>query len=225
MEDFEEVGMNWLQANRRRVAPKTTGRRLTSLKAFAKWAGWGDMFTEYSAPVPAKGVPHPLPEGIEGVYRLIDITHNVRQKALIALCGLCGCRVAEALAVKPSDFNLHDMTLTIRGKGDKTRIVPVSPRAWEILQIPVTRAFVDGDIPVIGLKDRFARRVISDLGVKAKLKRHISSHDLRATFATEVWDRTLDLRVVQELLGHASSNTTELYTAVRQDKMREAVNF
>jgi site-specific recombinase XerD len=183
------------------------------------------MFTEYSAPVPAKGVPHPLPEGIEGVYRLIDITHNVRQKALIALCGLCGCRVAEALAVKPSDFNLHDMTLTIRGKGDKTRIVPVSPRAWEILQIPVTRAFVDGDIPVIGLKDRFARRVISDLGVKAKLKRHISSHDLRATFATEVWDRTLDLRVVQELLGHASSNTTELYTAVRQDKMREAVNF
>src|SRR4249919_1458842 len=95
-EEFEETGMNWLQANRKKVAAKTTGRRLTSLKAFGKWAGWGEMFTEYSAPTPAKGVPHPLPEGAAGVHRLIETTRNEKQKALLALCGLCGCRVAEA---------------------------------------------------------------------------------------------------------------------------------
>lgn len=225
MEEFEETGMNWLQANRKVVAAKTTGRRLTSLKAFAKYAGWGVMFTEYSAPVPPKGDPHPLPEGAEGVYRLIRITKNEKQKALIALCGLCGCRVAEALAVMPGDFNLSTMTLTVHGKGDKQRIVPVSDMAWSILATPVTRAFCEGDRPVVGLQDRFARRVITRLGVRAGLRRHISSHDLRATFATEVYNKTLDLRLTQELLGHSSSQTTELYTGVTQAKMREAVNF
>lgn len=227
MEEFEECGMNWLQANRKRVAPKTTQRRLTSLKAYSKWAGWGDLFTEYSGPVPAKGVPHPLPEGIEGVRRLIRATRNEKQKALIALCGLCGCRVAEALSVQPDDFDFHTQRLKIRGKGDKERIVPVSSEAWEILLPAITRAYVSGaEVPVVvGLKDRFARRVISDLGVKAGLKRHISSHDLRATFGTEIYNRTLDLRLVQELLGHASSQQTEIYTGVSEAKMREAVEF
>lgn len=224
-EEFEECGMNWLQANRRRVSPKTTNRRLTSLKAFSKWAGWGNLFDDYSAPVPAKALPHPLPEGIEGVYRLIEIAHQENHKALVALCGLCGCRVAEALSIRHSDFDLQTMMLHIRGKGDKGRWVPVSARAWDILVIPVTRSFIEGDRPIVGLKDRFARQIISDLGERAGLRRHISSHDLRSTFATEIYNRTLDLRLVQELLGHSSSTTTELYTGVNQAKMREAVEL
>jgi site-specific recombinase XerD len=181
------------------------------------------MLGDYSAPTAARGIPHPLPEGIEGVYRLINCTHNEKQKALVALCGLCGCRVAEALGIKPSDFDLDRMLLTIRGKGDKTRIVPVSDRAWEVLCTPVTRAFVEGNREVVGLKDRFARRVITTLGERAGLKRAISSHDLRSTFGTEVYNRTKDLRVTQELLGHSSSQTTELYTAITLENMRAAV--
>ena len=207
------------------MAPKTTSRRLTSLRAFAKWAGWGDMLSDYSAPTAARGIPHPLPEGIDGVHRLIGCTRNEKQKALVALCGLMGCRIAEALAVRPSDFDLHDMTLSIRGKGDKTRIVPVSESAWGVLCSPVTRAFVDGDREVVGLKDRFARRVITTLGERAGLRRAISSHDLRSTFATAVFDKTKDIRVTQELLGHASVSTTELYTLVGMDKMRSAVEL
>jgi site-specific recombinase XerD len=225
MEEYEESGMNWLQANRTRVAPKTSARRLTSLKQFARWAGWGDMFKDYTPPEVPKSQPHPLPEGIEGVFRLIGAASNEKQRSLIALCGLCGCRVAEALTVRPSHFNLHEMTLTIRGKGDKTRVVPVSARAWEIMQVSVTKAFIAGDTSVVGLKDRFARRVITNLGVRAGLARHISSHDLRATFATAIYDKTLDLRLVQELLGHASSDTTEIYTLVSRTKMQEAVEF
>lgn len=223
-EEFESLAMTWLTRNRRIVAPKTTSRRLTSLRAFVKWARWGEMLSDYSAPTAARGIPHPLPEGIDGVYRLIDCTHNEKQKALIALCGLCGCRVAEALSIKPSDFDMEHMLLTIRGKGDKTRIVPVSDRAWEVLCRPVTRAFVDGDREIVGLKDRFARRVITTLGEKAGLKRAISSHDLRSTFATEVYNKTKDIRVTQELLGHSSSQTTELYTGVSLENMRAAVN-
>lgn len=224
MEDFEESGMNWLQANRKRVAPKTTGRRLTSLKAFAKWAGWGDMFNDYSAPQPPKGDPHPLPEGIEGVRQLIGVCRNDKQRALIAMCGLVGARVSEALIVTPSDFYLDSGTVLIHGKGDKDRVVPVSEEAQEVLMPAITRAFIY-DTKVVNLRDRYARRCITDMGVRAGLKRHISSHDLRATYATEVYNRTLDLRLVQELLGHSSSQTTEVYTKVHSEKMQAAVNF
>lgn len=212
---------------RRIVAPKTTGRRLTSLKSFAAWAGMpAGTFTDVKMPVPAKGAPHPLPEGVAGVRRLIASTGNERKKALIALCGLVGCRVAEALTVLPDHFILDaEPLLKVCGKGDKERIVPVSDEAWGTLCVPVTRAFVAGGHPVVGLKDRYARKTITDLGVRAGLARHISSHDLRATFATEVYNKTLDLRLVQELLGHASSQTTELYTAVALAKMREAVQL
>jgi len=222
MDDFEEVAMNWLQKNRRIVAPKTTSRRLTSLRAFARWAGWGNPLAEYSAPTPAKGQPHPLPEGIEGVYRLIENARNERQKALVALCGLCGLRVSEALSIRATDFDLTNMVLTVRGKGDKTRIIPVSSRAWQILASPVTRAWLAG-IPVVGLKDRFARRVITELGIKAGLQRPIASHDLRATFATAVYDQCLDQRIVQELLGHANGATTEIYIGRSAEQMRKAV--
>lgn len=210
-QEFEEVGMNWLTANRKIVAAKTTGRRLTSLKQFARWAGWPITFEEYSAPTPLKGQPHPLPEGIAGVKKMIACANNERHAALVALCGLCGLRIAEALAVKPADFDLHTMMLTVYGKGEKARLVPVSNIAWEILQIPVTRAYVNGGGQVVDLKDRFARALITRLGERAGLRRHVASHDLRATFATEVYDRTLDQRLVQELLGHASGVTTELY--------------
>lgn len=183
------------------------------------------MFTEYSSPTVPKGIPHPLPEGIEGVYRLIEATPDENRKALIALCGLCGLRVAEALAVKPCDFDLNNMLLTVRGKGDKTRYIPISAKAWTVLQFPVTRAFCNGGLEVVGIKDRFARRVITSLGVKAGLRRSISSHDLRATFGTAVYDQTKDIRVVQELLGHASVTTTELYTGVTQAALRKAVEL
>jgi site-specific recombinase XerD len=183
------------------------------------------MLTEYSAPTAARSIPHPIPEGIPGVYRLIEVASNERQKAMIALCGLQGLRIAEALATRPSDFDLNEMCLTVRGKGDKTRVIPVSSNSWNILAVPVTRAFVEGDREVVGLRDRFARRVVTRLGEKAGLRRAISSHDLRSTFATEVYNKTQDIRLVQELLGHASVTTTEVYTLVGLDNMRKAIEL
>lgn len=212
----------WLQKYRRILSPKTTNRRLTSLRSFAKWAGWGNPLEEYSAPTPAKGQPHPLPEGIEGVYALIDEARTETQKALIVLCGLCGLRVGEALSVRATDFNFTELTLEVRGKGDKRRVVPVSKRAWNIIATRVTRSWVT-NAPVVDFGDRFARRIITELGERAGLKRAISSHDLRATFATAVYDICLDQRVVQELLGHANGATTEIYIGRTTGQMRKAV--
>src|SRR6478752_701308 len=100
------------------------------------------------------------------------------------------------------------MTVTIKGKGEKIRVVPVSDEAWNVIASRVTNSFCTGDAPVVGLKDRFARRGIKDLGKRAGLQRDISSHDLRATFATAVYDKTKDIRLAQYLLGHFSVETT-----------------
>lgn len=223
-ETFEQRAMQWLTSTRGTLSPKTTCRRLTSLRSFAKWAGWGNVLGDYSPPIPAKGQAHPLPEGLDGIERLLAVASNEKQRALLALCGYIGLRVAEALEVRPSHFNLTEMTLTVRGKGDKTRILPVSTKAWEVLARSVVM-HAPADDRLVHLKDRFARRTITDLGVRAGLKRPISSHDLRSTFGTEVYDKTKDLRVTQELMGHASSQTTELYTQVTIGKMRTAVEI
>lgn len=222
-EDFDEVAMNWLTGNRRKVAAKTTGRRLTSLKKFAKWARWETPgLDDYSAPTPLKGIPHPLPEGMAGVRRMIEVASQERHKALVALCGMCGLRVAEALAVRPSHIDIPNKVLTVYGKGEKERQVPISTEAWEILQRPVLRAFAT-DSEVIGLKDRFARRVITNLGERAGLRRSVASHDLRATFATAVYDKTLDQRLVQDLLGHSNGTTTEIYIERSSTQKSEGV--
>src|SRR6478609_1008530 len=105
-EDFEQTAMNWLTAKRKVLKPKTTGRRLTALKTYARWARWPTNLSEYSPPTPLKGTPHPIPEGIEGVKKMIAQAKKENHAALVALCGLCGLRVAEALAVRASHFDL-----------------------------------------------------------------------------------------------------------------------
>lgn len=126
--------------------------------------------------------------------------------------------------MKVAWLDSHDMMLRVRGKGDKERIVPISPRAWDAISDAYVRAMV-GDKKLIHYEDRSARKAITNLGRKAGLCRPIASHDLRATFATEVYNKTLNQRVVQELLGHANGKTTEIYIGVNKYEMIQAVDL
>lgn len=221
--EFELRAMTWLTQNRNIVQPKTTGRRLTSIRAFARWAQIPTPeLVDYSTPPAPRPIPHPLPEGIEGVRRLIAATRFEHHAAYIALCGLCGLRSSEALSITAASFKLDEPEVTVHGKGEVIRTVPVSPEAWDALASPIVRVWSNGET-VVGLRDRFARRLVTDLGTRAGLKRHISSHDLRATFATEVFNKTGDIRLVQMLLGHASITTTQIYTEVYKERLKEAV--
>lgn len=217
--------MNWLTAKKSTITAKTLSRRLTSLRQYARWAGWPITFEDYSTPTPLRGQPHPLPEGIDGVKRMILHANSDHHRALVALCGLCGLRVSEALMVGPKDFDLDHMTLTVWGKGEKERKVPVSQYAWEVLEHPVMRAYCEQRPTVVGLKDRPARAIITRLATRAGLSRHVASHDLRATFATGVYDKTLDQRLVQMLLGHASGATTEIYIGRSNDQLKAGVEL
>lgn len=222
--DYEDRAQKWLNETRASAAPKTTGRRLTSLRCFAKWAGWETELTEYRAPTPAASLPHPLPGKLVDLERLVAVAANREQEALIGACGFIGLRVAEALSFHIDWLDAHDMVLRVRGKGDKERYVPVSPRAWRT----ISGAFVDamhGDGYLIHYQDRSARKAITSMGRRAGIQRAISSHDLRATYATIMSDNGTPIRVIQELLGHASVTTTQVYTGVDMESMKEAVKF
>lgn len=224
MEEYEELAQGWLNLSRPTSAPKTTGRRLTSLRMYASWAGYA-VLSDYVAPKPGRPVPHPIPEGLLGLVRMIAEAKNCEQSALVGLCGLAGLRISEARSITTDSFDFHRMTLTVRGKGDKTRTIPLSERAWEAMSSAWVRAYDKPDKKLISYSDRVARKAVTGMARRAELSRPVASHDLRATFATIAYGGTKDLRVVQELLGHATSTQTETYTGVSMDRMREAVKF
>lgn len=221
--DFEVAAATYLNEMRSAVKPKTTLRRLTSLRAFAKFNGV-DALEDYQAPKPGKPQPHPIPEGIDGGRKMVQYAATRETKALIAILFLVGARVSEARSLTTESFNLHERTITIRGKGDKTRTVPMSLEAWEAIADAYLRAMKDGK-PLVNMNDSCARAHVTRIAKRAGMSRHVTSHDGRATFATGVLDGGANVRVVQELLGHSSLESTQIYTGVTMKSMREAVNF
>lgn len=196
-------------------APATTTRRLASLRAFSKYAGYPSILAEYMAPKPAPTTPHPLPGGIEDVRACLADATQDHHRALLALIGLCGLRIGEALSCNKHWFDVERMELTVRGKGDKTRVVPVSVEAWRHIE----PAYNNTSDRIVGICDSSARRFIVRMAGNP-------SHDFRATFATALNDNPgVNIRTVQELLGHASLVTTQIYTKVHASAKREAVNF
>ena len=222
-DEFDEVACEYLTETRADAAAKTTMRRRSAFKAYARWARFPvPDLDDYRAPTPAKVVPHPLPEGIEGVKRLMAVCSTDEERLLIGLCGMEGLRISEALAVTWADVDVPNLLLKVRGKGDKGRVLPLNK---SLLPLMAWLAHDRPHDPLVAMPDRTARRCITRMGRDARLKRPISSHDLRATFATAAYDKTKDIRVVQELLGHADSRTTEGYIGVRIDAMRDAANL
>jgi site-specific recombinase XerD len=221
--ELETIGSRWLTANTGKLSHKTTGRRLTSLRAFARWAGQGQMFLDYTAPTPLRAMPHPLPEGMPGVFRMLDRAELPQVKISVALCGLAGLRISEALQLPPEDVDFAHHEILVNGKGQKERLVPMSVRLEDLLLEPVIQARIGGRPTLLTMADRLARRSITRLGKRAGLSQPVASHQLRATFATHLNNNGVPLRTIQEILGHAQVTTTEIYTAVNRKNMQDAV--
>lgn len=178
---------------------------------------------DYKAPKVVKGKPHPLVEGVDGIRLMISVAPTQRKKALIAFIGLVGMRVSEARSITPLSIDPLRMEVTVRGKGDKERTVPISDEAWRHIK-PAMYDTADRD-SIVNLSDSAARRCFTRLAEKADLQGRRSSHDGRATLATGMLNKGGNLRVVQEMLGHSSPATTAIYTQVTMDDMRKAASL
>jgi integrase len=146
------------------------------------------------------------------VNKLILNCVTDEQRFLIACCALEGMRIGEALNITASDFDIADMRIRIYGKGAKVRYVPLSKRAEKhIIPHLVIRQIEAPGEPMISYTDKSARYFITSLAKRAGIVRPISSHDLRATYATVAYAHSGDLATVQYLMGHSDPKTTMIY--------------
>lgn len=151
----------------------------------------------------------------------------LRDAAILELFYSCGLRISELLALDVKDVDFIGETVLVRGKGSKERIVPVGGPAMSALQrYRQEAAVVSGPLFLSKLRRRITQQAV-DLLLRKHLKHSgipfpISPHKLRHSFATHLLDAGADLRSVQSLLGHASLSTTQIYTHVTRERLKQA---
>lgn len=224
-DNYEKIGGLYLNGRRFFDEARTIQRRLTSLRAFGKFQRISHPLCDYVAPSPPASRPHPLPEGMDGVLAMLSFAESEYEQAIVTLCGMTGARISEALSVTVKDVNLKEKIIILGGKHSRWREVPLSKMALQYLVPAVVLAYDAADKRLVPRSDRWGRDLVKTLAGFAELDDETASHYLRATFATWLYNKTKDLRLVQTALGHARSTTTEIYTGVNFQALRGAIEL
>lgn len=160
----------------------------------------------------------------------LDNDENIRNRAMFEIMYACGLRVSEVVSLRIDDIDLNEQILRVIGKGSKERIVPFYDEAAEILKLylkEVRRKWCDEKerICFLNLKGkplttRGVQYILDKVVLKSGLLLKVHPHMFRHSFATHLLDNGADLRVVQELLGHSSLSTTQIYTHVSREHLK-----
>ncbi|MFB9697559.1 site-specific tyrosine recombinase XerD [Amorphoplanes digitatis] len=195
-----------------------------------------DVSREVKPPAPPKRLPKAL--DVDQVARLLAVAVPPRDRALLEFLYGTGARISEAVGLAVDDLALGDEpTVTLHGKGGRTRFVPVGRYAREALeaylvQVRPALAAAGRGTPAVFLNARggplsrqsawtILHRAAESAGLPVEGPHAVSPHTLRHSYATHLLDGGADVRVVQELLGHAWVTTTQVYTLVTVDRLRE----
>lgn len=246
-----DVAVGYLAARTRRgrpgdpgLAPSSLRRRAAALKGFYRFAfGEGLIGTDVAAHLDLPRQSRRLPDtlSVEEVERLLDAadgsTAPVRDRALLELLYAAGLRVSEAIGLDREDLSVDGGFVRVIGKGDKERLVPIGEVALDALGVwmrdarPSLLAIghvapLRGGPLFLGPRGRRLARqqawaAVIGAASRAGLGGRVSPHTLRHSFATHLLEGGADLRVVQELLGHASISTTQLYTHLTGERIRD----
>ena len=214
--------------------PSTVARNLASLKGWFDWqkaSGFisNDPCQSLQAPQKTRYLPQIV--SVLEIESLLAASKNIRDKVIIELLYGAGLRVSELTQLNWSDINLTQSNVKCFGKGSKERIVPMGKEALKIiLQYKEQMSAIKGrtllakPVFINGRGQRLSRLVvwqtIKRLAKAAHLYKKLSPHTLRHSFATHLLENGADLRVVQELLGHTSIITTQLYTHLSRAHLR-----
>ena len=227
---------------RRPLAPSSAARALVVARglhrfAFREGLVQADVAADVHPPRPPKRLPKAL--GLDEVLRLLEVfpadggPRCLRDRALLELLYSTGARISEAVGLDRDDVDAPARTVLLRGKGGKQRLVPVGRPALAALDAYLVRGrptFAERGrgIPAVFLNARGARlsrqsawAVLREAAARSRIAAAVSPHTLRHCFATHLLEGGADVRVVQELLGHASVTTTQVYTLVTVDNLRE----
>ena len=224
------------------LSSTSAARTVVAVRGFHRFAvqdglSSADPAASVRPPTPAKRLPKALP--LADVEAIIDAagapgtTLALRDRALLEVLYGTGARISEAVGLDVDDLDPVDGTVLLRGKGGKQRLVPVGSFAREAVDAYLVRGRPElvatgSGTPALFLNARGGRlsrqsawAVLVKAADRAGVTTDVSPHTLRHSFATHLLDGGADVRVVQELLGHASVTTTQVYTLVTVDNLRE----
>jgi integrase/recombinase XerD len=226
------------------MAPSSQARIISGIKSFFKYCLLEQIITvNPTTLLPTPKIQRKLPdvlsfEEIEQLIQAIDVSkpEGGRNKAILEVMYSSGLRVTEAINLKISSLYLDVGFIRVIGKGDKERLVPIGSDAIkfiklykETIRVHQTPAKDCDDILFLNNRGKALSRVmifyiIKDLIQKTGIQKTISPHSFRHSFATHLVEGGADLRAVQEMLGHESITTTEIYTHINREYLRDTLD-
>jgi integrase/recombinase XerD len=234
--------VEWL--NEKGVSPRTQARTISGIKSYFKYLLIEEKInSDPTSLLESPKIGRKLPDvlSIQEIDTLIDAVdlekpEGQRNKAILETLYSCGLRVSELVNLKLSNLYFDQGFIKVEGKGDKERLVPISSRA-----VTEINKYIDGyrktlkivpsakDILFLNRRGQMLSRVmiftvIKNLANDIKLNKKISPHTFRHSFATHLIDGGADLRSVQEMLGHESILTTEIYTHLDREYLKDTIN-
>jgi integrase/recombinase XerD len=238
---YEQIQEFLFQNSKKKFSERSQARWVSSIKSFFKYL----MEEEFRADNPTSLLEGPklgfyLPDtlsevNIERIVSAVDKSTKLGQRnyCIIEVLYGCGLRVSELVDLKISNINFRENYLRVDGKGNKTRFVPFTDFTANIIsdyllnsRIEVNKKFED----YVFLNRRGCAMsrvmvfvIIKELTEKAGINKNISPHTFRHSFATHLLQNGADLRYIQEMLGHSSITTTEIYTHLQTEELREVI--
>lgn len=229
------------------LGASSAARTVVAVRGFHRFAAAEglalvDPASPVRPPTPPRRLPKALPlSDVEAILRAAGFggtTLALRDQALLELLYGCGARISEAVGLDVDDLDIEHAAVRLCGKGGKERVVPLGSYACEAVgryltlgrpQLALAGSTASGRaVSAVFLNSRGGRlsrqsawTVLCRAAERAGVSAEVSPHTLRHSFATHLLDGGADVRVVQELLGHASVTTTQVYTLVTIDKLRE----
>ncbi|MDZ7878057.1 MAG: tyrosine recombinase [Saprospiraceae bacterium] len=218
-------------------------RTLSGLKTFFRFLLLEDAINIaptdlIEAPKLGRKIPDVLTvEEVDSIFSIVDLTSpsGHRDRAILEVLYACGLRVTELINLKKSKLYFHEGYITVIGKGDKERLVPIGDEAIKHVEFYINnerrRMKVHKDYEdyvFLNFRGKCLTRawiflIIKGLCEKAEITKSVSPHTFRHTFATHLIEGGADLKVVQDLMGHESITTTELYTHMDTAYLRETI--
>lgn len=225
-----------------RVGTRTVSRKLSTLRSFYRWLMREDIRDDspmQAIPNPRQGRPLPETVPVDVMMRLLDgvpgtTPASYRDQALLEVLYAAGLRVSELVGLNLGDVDLREGWLRVEGKGRKVRTVPIHQRCVDSLERYFSRrgellAKAKSAPPAVDavflnqrggrLSARSVRRILDREVLRCATGLHIHPHMVRHAFATHILEGGVDVRHVQELLGHASISTTQIYTHLGIDRL------
>ena len=215
----------------RGLSKATIARRVATIRSFFRFLNREEIISVNPAgnlirPKQDKKLPAFL--SVEEMTRLVESPDgnspkNLRDRTILEMLYSTGLRVSELVGLKIKDVDVIGGTVRVLGKGRKERMVPMGSYCVQALRryLQSLGAYADSaERRLFRFTDRSVRRILNQYMVRAGVQQRISPHALRHSFATHLLDRGADLRSVQELLGHSSLNTTQIYTHVTTERLK-----